>query len=365
MSSLRTYPFPKVEAYVTMDVDEEWVHEIEIKLFPPSSPTPSPEPEQASPANDTSRAVVESPVSRPGRLSHIHLRITFPRSTDNPATDPSITSDSTGVKRKRDSSPEPEQASPANDTSCTFVESPLSRPVSPLSAMAPLIPMELPELKPITIPNSRVWETHRPSSFNFAIYEDPEGQETPNVSPVEESFNIDQDEENIFLTAPDSADSVVVEDTRPNFPGREASLGHADAFGLPLHREMSDFIRPVRPAINPVPERHMRRGREVFQTLWADETQVRGERNGRLRNATLTDTRAQRDEGLGDITRRGQNRRRSGRQPALRNNAPVQARPNIENVRRVLDFQQPQASRPVTPEGDGEPQLEQEDDQDQ
>ena len=336
-------------------------------------------------------------MSRPGRLSHIHLRITYPRSTDNPATDPAIASDSAGVKRKRDSSPEPEQASPANDTSCTFVESPLSRtgmfsPISshllsivkyldeqliipnlggnerqspPLSAMAPLIPMELPELKPITIPNSRVWETHRPSSFNFAIHEDPEGQETPNVSPVEKSFNIDEDEENIFLTAPDSADSVVVEDTRPNFPGREASLGHADAFGLPLHREMSDFIRPVRPAINPVPERHMRRGREVFQTLWADETQVRGERNGRLRNATLTDTQAQRHEELGDIIRRGQNRRRSGRQPALRNNAPVQARPNIENVRRVLDFRQPQASRPATPEGDEEPQLEQENDQDQ
>ncbi|KAJ9489851.1 hypothetical protein VN97_g3411 [Penicillium thymicola] len=317
------------------------------------------------------------------RVAHIEIKLAFPHlppSTDNHSgTDPATASDSTGVKRKRDSTPESEQASPANDTidsdsSCTVVESPLSRSgteesdnerQSPLGAMAPLVPMELPELAPITIPNSRVWETHRPSNFNFTIYEDPEGQETPNVSPVEEGFSIEEDKENIYLTASDYANSDGEQDTRPNFPGREASLGHVDAFGLPLHREMSDFVRPVRPAINPVPERHMRRGREVFQTLWADEPRARGERNGRIRNATLTGTQAQRAEQLEEIIRRGQNRRRSDRQPALRDNAPVQAPANFDNVRRVLDFQQPEASRPATPEGNEEPQLEQEDDQDQ
>lgn len=214
-------------------------------------------------------------------------------------------------------------------------------------AMAPLDPRELPDPSPITTPNTRVWESHRPSNFNFTIYEDPEGQETPHVSPLHESFNgIEEDKENIFLTSSDYANSdEEEEDTRPNLAGREPSIGLLDAFGLPLNREMSDFVRPT---TRPIFERHMRRGREVLQTLWVDEPQVREEHDGRLHNDALTDTQAQ--DIVEESIQRGRARLRSDRQPALRESAPIQDPATFNNVRRVLDFQQPESSRPTTPE---------------
>lgn len=216
-------------------------------------------------------------------------------------------------------------------------------------AMAPLDPQELPDLQPITTPNSRVWESHRPSNFNFTIYEDPADRETPNVSPVHEGFyGIEEDKENIFLTASDYANSDgEEEDTRPNLPGREASVGLLDAFGLPLNREMSEFVRP---ATNPIHERYMRRGREVFQTLWVDEPQAREEHDGQLRNDSLTGTRVQEVDLVEESIQRGRARLRSDNQPTLRESAPVQDPGTLNNVRRVLDFQQPESSRPVTPE---------------
>lgn len=219
----------------------------------------------------------------------------------------------------------------------------------PLGAMAPLDPLELPDLSPISTSNSRVWESHRPSNFHFNIYEDPQNQETPNVSPLQEGFHgVEEDKENIFLTSSDYANSDdEEEDTRPNLAGREASIGLLDAFGLPLNREMSDFVRPT---ADPIHERHMRRGREVLQTIWFDWPQVREEHNGRLRNGTLTNTRVQEVEQIEENIQRGRTRLRSDRQPALRENAPVQDPANFDNVSRVLDFQQPEASRPVTPE---------------
>ncbi|OQD93953.1 hypothetical protein PENSOL_c029G11745 [Penicillium solitum] len=303
------------------------------------------------------------------RVAHIEIKLAFPPvpppppAEDHSDTDPVTASNSTGVKRKRETTPESEQASSLIDT--VYTESSPSLGESPLSrlgteeiddkreptpgVMAPLDPQELPDLPPITTPNSRVWESHRPSNFNFTIYEDPEGQETPHVSPLQEGFHgIEEDKENIFLTGSDYANSDgEEEDTRPNLPGREASIGLLDAFGLPLNREMSDFVRP---ATNPIHERHMRRGREVLQTLWFDEPQVREEHNGRLRNDSLTDTHVQQLEQVEESIQRGRTRLRSDRHPALREGAPVQDPATFDNVRRVLDFQQPETSRPATPE---------------
>ncbi|CRL29592.1 unnamed protein product [Penicillium camemberti] len=306
------------------------------------------------------------------KVAHIEIKLAFPSippppppPEDHSDTDPVIASNSTGLKRKREITPELEleQASPATDTvytdsSINFNESPLSRlgteeiedkrELTP-GAMAPLDPQELPDLQPITTPNSRVWESHRPSNFNFTIYEDPADRETPNVSPVHEGFyGIEEDKENIFLTASDYANSDgEEEDTRPNLPGREASVGLLDAFGIPLNREMSEFVRP---ATNPIHERYMRRGREVFQTLWVDEPQAREEHDGQLRNDSLTGTRVQEVDLVEESIQRGRARLRSDNQPTLRESAPVQDPGTLNNVRRVLDFQQPESSRPVTPE---------------
>ncbi|KAJ5607009.1 hypothetical protein N7537_003628 [Penicillium hordei] len=301
------------------------------------------------------------------RVAHIEIKLALPPvppSAENYSDkDLAAASSSTGVKRKRDTTPEREQASPAtdaidSDSWSTVDESPLPRLGSeevddkrqtPRGAMAPLDPLELPDLPPITTPNSRVWESHRPSNLDFTIYEDPKDQETPNVSPLQKGFHgIEEDKENIFLTSSDYANSdEEEEDTRPNLAGREASIGLLDAFGLPLNREMSDFVRPT---TNPIHERHMRRGREVLRTIWVDAPRVPEENNGRLRNDTVTDTRVQEVEQIEESIRRGRTRLRSDRQPAFRENAPFQDPANFDNVRRVLDFQQPEASRPATPE---------------
>ncbi|CAI7625887.1 unnamed protein product [Penicillium crustosum] len=303
------------------------------------------------------------------RVAHIEIKLAFPPLPPPPPppeedhfdTDPATAYNSTGVKRKRETTPESEQASSVidavyTDYSPSFGDSPLyrlgteeiddKREPTP-GAMAPLDPRELPDPSPITTPNTRVWESHHPSNFNFTIYEDPEGQETPHVSPLHESFNgIEEDKENIFLTSSDYANSdEEEEDTRPNLAGREPSIGLLDAFGLPLNREMSDFVRPT---TRPIFERHMRRGREVLQTLWVDEPQVREEHDGRLHNDALTDTQAQ--DIVEESIQRGRARLRSDRQPALRESAPIQDPATFNNVRRVLDFQQPESSRPTTPE---------------
>ncbi|KGO68090.1 hypothetical protein PITC_053480 [Penicillium italicum] len=323
------------------------------------------------------------------KVAHIQTESAVPHvlpSVEDPFDDnPATASIPTGVKRKRQIIPTRAQAHPADesvdplpwyldpaycnslDSSPAIDESRLTRlgteelegsVWSPppkrllhLGAMAPLERSELPDLPPMTTPNSRVWESHRPSNLNFTIYEDPPDQESPRVSPLQEGFHgIEEDKENIFLTSSDYGTSdEEEEDTRLNLAWNEASAGPRDAFGLPLNREMSDFVRP---RDTPFPERHMRRGREVLRTLWVDETQVPQEDNARLQDDILTDTQLREIEQSEEGSQRGQTILRPSRPPASRENAPVQAPINFDSdVRRVLDFHQPEARRAATPEG--------------
>lgn len=214
--------------------------------------------------------------------------------------------------------------------------------------MAPLDPLELPDTPRKTTPNSRVWESHRPSNLNFTIYEDPPDQETPKPSPLQEGFHpLEEDKENIYLTQSDLESSDEEEDTRSNLTWNEASTGPRDAFGLPLNREMSDFVQPRN---NPFPERHMRRGREVLRTIWVDETQVPEEDDGPLHDDSLTDAQVREIEQTEETYQRGRTMPRSYRQQ-LRETSPVQDPSNFpSDVRRVLDFQPDEGRRPVTPE---------------
>ncbi|KAJ5528710.1 hypothetical protein N7527_002103 [Penicillium freii] len=357
MASLQTFKLDVSDVELNVTLGEDRIAGIDVNLRISLEPR----------AEDSDSS---SPV-RGRRLAGFDIKLTLPPEQDS-ETDYAAACNSAGLKRKRDTTPERGQASLVistidPDSSSRVKGSTLSRLGTeeiddkhqpPLDAMAPLDPLELPDLPPITTPNTRVWESHRPSNFNFPIYEDPQDQETPNVSPFQEGFHgIEEDKENIFLTTSDyAASDEEEEDTRPNLAGREPSIGLLDAFGLPLNRDMSDFVRP---ATNPIHERHMRRGREVFQTLWVDEPRVREEHNGRQPNDTLTDTRVQEVEQVEESIQRGRTRLRSDRQPALRENAPVQDPANFDNVRRILDFHQPEARRSVTPEVNQEPQQHQ------
>ncbi|KAJ5491849.1 hypothetical protein N7453_009946 [Penicillium expansum] len=322
------------------------------------------------------------------RVAHIQTESALPRirpSVEDYFDERPVTvSISTGVKRKRVTTPTRVQAPPAAespdplpwyldpayanslDSSPAIDESRLTRlgtedleesVWSPppkrklyLGAMAPLEPSELPDLPPMTNPSSRVWESHRPSGLDFTIYEDPQDQESPKVSPLQEGFHtIEEDKENIFLTSSDYGTSDEEEEnTRPNLAWNEASTGPRDAFGLPLNREMSDFVRPHD---TPLPKLHMRRGREVLRTLWADETQVPEEGNDRLRDEILTDAQLREVEQTEEGFQQGRTMLRPNRPSAIRENTPVQAPDNFDrDVRRVLDFHQHEG-RPATPEG--------------
>ncbi|CAG8902944.1 unnamed protein product [Penicillium egyptiacum] len=287
-----------------------------------------------------------------------------------------IESISTGVKRKRDNVSTHTQARPAAESigpsawdlssvywnslnftpASTIDESRLTRlgtenpDRSPppkrelLDVMPPLDLDELPD-PPSETNNfsSRVWESHRPSSLNFTIYEDPLGKETPSPSPMEQGFQyLEEDKENIYLTHSDlgSSGEEEEEDTMPNLAWNEASAGPRDAFGLPLNREMSDFVSP---RDTPFPEPHMRRGRQVLRTLWVDETQVRPEDNA-LSNAQIREI-----EETEAMYRRGRARNRSNRYQ-VREDTLAQAPTDFTyDVRRVL-FQRHEDRRPVTPE---------------
>lgn len=221
-----------------------------------------------------------------------------------------------------------------------------------LNSMPPLDTEELPD-PPRETNNfsSRVWESYRPSNLNFIIYEDPPGEETPNPSPMEQSLNpLEEDKENIFSTQSDLESSGDEEEsTMPNLAWNEASTGPRDAFGLPLHRQISDFVPPQN---TPLPEPPMRRGRQVLRTLWVDQTQVRQEDNGLIDDQLLDleETEA--------MYRRGRARIRSNRYQ-VRADTPFHPRTGFNDVRRVLfqqredlptTVEQTEARRSVTPE---------------
>lgn len=208
---------------------------------------------------------------------------------------------------------------------------------------------ELPDITPSDIPNTRVWESHRPSNWDFTIYEDPPDQPSPHPSPVHQGFDSDEeDKENIFVTQSDISSSDDEGQTRPNLAWDEASTGPRDAFGLPLNREMSDFVQP---RDTPRPQRHMRRGREVLRTIWVDVAQTTQEEENALRDGNLTDTQIREIQDIEASYQRGQiSRFRSNRRQALRDDANVQAPTNFNtDIRRVLRFQRHEG-RDTTPE---------------
>ncbi|KAI2671602.1 hypothetical protein CBS147355_8594 [Penicillium roqueforti] len=214
-------------------------------------------------------------------------------------------------------------------------------------SMAPLQPRELPGSPPKTNPNSRVWESHRPSSLNFTIYEDPQDQQTP--SPPQQGFySMEEDKENIFLTQSDLETSDEEEqDTPSNLAWNEASTGPRDAFGLPLNREMSDFVPPRN---TPFTERPMRHGREVLRTLWVDEAQVPEEDDSELHEESLTNAQVREAVQTRGSYQLGRAMARSNLYQ-LREDTRVQAPTYFpRDVRRILDFQQPEYRRSITPE---------------
>ncbi|KAJ5177545.1 uncharacterized protein N7500_000244 [Penicillium coprophilum] len=218
-----------------------------------------------------------------------------------------------------------------------------------LHGMSPLRPLELPS-SPHSTTSSRVWETNRPSNYHFTIYEDSQGHATPNASPLQEGFHPqEEDKENIFVSRSDFDSSDDEGDqSHPDLAWSEASTGPRDAFGLPLNREMSDFV-PPRNA--PFSERPMRQGREVLRTIWVDEAQAPEEDDDWLHDGSLTDTQIREIEDIEASYQRGQlSRARSNRHQALRDDAPVQASTNFHtDVRRVLRFQRHE-DRSTTPE---------------
>ncbi|CAI7611723.1 unnamed protein product [Penicillium glandicola] len=320
------------------------------------------------------------------------IPLVLPSVEDDIEEDYSILSLPTGVKRKRDeallaaegpapsSSYDPSAAyiysqssPPAIDESrmkllealrtapwrtTTAVEHPVTFSAFPppglTATMAPLQPLELPGSPP-TISRSRVWETNRPSNTNFTIYEDPAENETPKPSPLQEGFHTEEeDKENIYLTRSDFDSSSDEEDeTHPDLTWNEASIGPRDAFGLPLSREMSDFV----PASDiPLPERHMRRGREVLRTIWVDEAQAPEEDEDFLNDESLGDAQLREIEQIEASYHRGQiNRADSNRHQALREDIPVQAATNFHaDVRRILNFQRHEGRHPAASDDDEE-----------
>ncbi|OQE27074.1 hypothetical protein PENFLA_c006G01851 [Penicillium flavigenum] len=310
-------------------------------------------------------------------LAHIRTNpavpYVLPSVEDDFDEDPLIESSSTRVKRKRHTASTHAQehqsaqdvgpsawylsaaywnsltftrASPPDDSRLTRLGTEVSG-LSPrakrqlLNSMPPLDTEELPD-PPRETNNlsSRVWESYRPSNLHFTIYEDPQDQETPNPSPMEQPLNpLEEDKENIFLTQSDLGSSGEEEEsTMPNLAWNEASTGPRDAFGLPLHRQMSDFVPPQD---TPLPEPPMRRGRQVLRTLWVDETQVHQEDNG------LADRQMQDIEQNEAMYRRGRARIRSNRYQ-VREDTPFGPRTDFNGVRRVL-FQR-REDRPATVE---------------
>lgn len=136
---------------------------------------------------------------------------------------------------------------------------------SNLSSYVPIAP-----LRQIEDPsNLRVWESRRPSSHHFAIYDDPDPREPTYRWLMSDGPRArDDDQENDF---PSDVSSVEEDDAQHfrNLDWNHASVGPRDAFGLPLSlsRVLSSRNEPTG---DNWPARH---GREVLRPLWVDETQ--------------------------------------------------------------------------------------------
>lgn len=96
---------------------------------------------------------------------------------------------------------------------------------------------------------SRVWHNGSPSSQNFVIWEDPEGQPEPVSSTPEPTSDMDEDKENLFIRLP--GDQTAQEVAQHTFSDRiDAQMGPLDAFGMPLQTHFDPDLT-VRPHRNP------------------------------------------------------------------------------------------------------------------
>lgn len=197
-----------------------------------------------------------------------------------------------------------------------------------LSFYVPIAPLRQTE----DPPNPRIWESRRPSSHYFAIYDDPAPREpTYHWFMPDGSRARDDDQENDL---PSDLSSVEEEDAQhfQTLDWNHGSVGLRDAFGLPLSLST---IAPSRNEPTGViwPMRH---GREVLRPLWVDET--RSEETWLDEN--LTDNELHELEQIETPSQVGPRRRvRLTRHEALHEGGPVRSTTNSQsNVRRVLDF---------------------------
>ncbi|KAJ5832782.1 hypothetical protein N7474_001093 [Penicillium riverlandense] len=106
---------------------------------------------------------------------------------------------------------------------------------------------------PLASRGTRVWETHRPSSQDFVIWEDtPEDQEAAEAAADDNYIDVpDEDKENMTPTTSEE-DEAEQEQTEHDTERQtlvdwtQAGLGRHDTFGLPPNHDMALFVNDDR-----------------------------------------------------------------------------------------------------------------------
>ncbi|KAJ5782253.1 hypothetical protein N7457_004027 [Penicillium paradoxum] len=184
-------------------------------------------------------------------------------------------------------------------------------------------------------PNLQAWESHRPSSDRFTIYEDPTHQEPTHSSlqlPVGPILP-DENQENTVPADYISSD----EDNEQQTPANnwdEASVGPRDAFGLPLN---PPEVSPSRANANTHVNWPTQNGRQVLRPIWAEADATDDES---VRSSILNDSEDFNVDSI-EVPSPGGPRTRvrfTRRGPSHETELAQQPVRQFPNVRRALDF---------------------------
>lgn len=103
---------------------------------------------------------------------------------------------------------------------------------------------------PVASRGTGVWETHRPSSQDFVIWEDTlEDQEAAEAAADDNYIDVpDEDKENMPPATSELEDEAELEhaehdaERQPVIDWTQAGVGPRDAFGLPVNHDMALFV---------------------------------------------------------------------------------------------------------------------------
>lgn len=220
-----------------------------------------------------------------------------------------------------------------------------TKDLNPASSSVPMAPLRRID----DPPNPRIWESRRPSSEHFTIYDDPTRRE-PTYSGLQLPGGSRVQDENQENDCPSEYVSSSEDNAQQNqsLNWNETYFGPRDAFGLPLNLPS---VSPSRDNIHPEVNWPTQNGRQVLRPIWVDETEATDDDDWLDENLNETDTfDLDPIESPSPVSPRA--RTALSRHGGLHGIGPPRSLANSRNnVRRVLNFYA-DGYRGHTPEAD-------------